>query len=132
MGSFTLPIRSCLIVLASLALVAGIPLPDIWAQAVESHPLVGKWEGIWVNITHPSYRGNYTLTVTKVEQSKVYGRIERVLFTGGTSAHDITGTLEGDKLTYGTSITSTELTVNGKQLRGTSVEHFSIEMTKVK
>jgi len=35
---------------------------------------------------------------------------------------------------YGTASTSTELMVNGKQLRGTSVDGFrlAIEMTKVK
>jgi len=64
--------------------------------------------------------------VTKVEQSKVQGRIERSIFTGGNTAYDIVGTLEGDKLTYGTASTSTELTLNGKQLRGISVDGFRL------
>ena len=134
MGSLLLPVRYCLIVLACLALVAETALPEIWAQAVDSHPLVGKWEGTWVNLSHPNARGDYTLTVTKVEQSKVQGRIERSIFTGGNTAYDIVGTLEGDKLTYGTASTSTELTLNGKQVRGISVDGFrlGIELMKIK
>ena len=130
----TVHFRSLLIVLACLALVTGTALPEIWAQAADSHPLVGKWEGTWVNLSHPNYRGDYTLTVTKVEQSQVQGRIEKSIYTGGNAVYDIVGTLEGDKLTYGTASTSTELTLNGKQLRGTSVDGFrlGIEMMKVK
>ena len=133
-SSLTARSRSLLIVLASLTLVAGIALSQIWAQGVDSQPLVGKWEGTWVNISHPNYRGDYTLTVTKVEQNKVHGRIEKSAFTGGNATYDIVGTLEGDKLTYGTPSTSTELMLNGKQLRGTSVDGFrlAIEMTKIK
>jgi len=130
----TMHVRSLLIVVACLALVTGTALPEIWAQAADSHPLVGKWEGTWVNLSHPNYRGDYTLTVTKVEQSQVQGRIEKSIYTGGNAVYDIVGTLEGDKLTYGTASTSTELTLNGKQLRGTSVDGFrlGIEMMKIK
>ena len=130
----TVHVRSLLIVLACLALVGGIELPEISAQAADSHPLVGKWEGTWVNLSHPNYRGDYTLTVTKVEQSQVQGRIEKSIFTGGNAVYDIVGTLEGDKLTDGTASTSTELTVNGKQLRGTSIDGFrlAVELMKVK
>jgi len=134
MGSFTDPVRRCLIVLACLALVAGTALPEIWAQAVDSDPLVGKWEGTWVNLSHPNARGDYNITITKVEGNKVHGRIEKQGFPSGSATYDIVGTLEGDKLMYGTASTSTELMVNGKQLRGTSVDGFrlAIEMTKVK
>jgi len=134
MGSLPLPVRYCLIVLACLTLVAGTALPGIWAQAADSHLLVGKWEGTWVNLSHPNARGDYTLTVTKVEQGQVQGRIEKSIFTGGNTAYDIVGTLEGDKLTYGTASTSTELTLNGKQLRGISVDGFrlGIELMKIK
>jgi len=134
MGSLPLPVRYCLIVLACLALVAGTALPEIWAQAVDSDPLVGKWEGTWVNLSHPNARGDYNITITKVEGNKVHGRIEKQGFPSGSATYDIVGTLEGDKLMYGTASTSTELMVNGKQLRGTSVDGFrlAIEMTKVK
>jgi len=134
MGSFTAPVRRCLIVLTCLALVAGTALPEIWAQAVDSDPLVGKWEGTWVNLSHPNARGDYNITITKVEGNKVHGRIEKQGFPSGSATYDIVGTLEGDKLMYGTASTSTELMVNGKQLRGTSVDGFrlAIEMTKVK
>ena len=83
MGSFTDPVRRCLIVLACLALVAGTALPEIWAQAVDSDPLVGKWEGTWVNLSHPNARGDYNITITKVEGNKVHGRIEKQGFPSG-------------------------------------------------
>ena len=133
-SSFTARTRSLVIVLASLTLVAGIALSQIWAQGVDSQPLVGKWEGTWVNLSHPNARGDYNITITKVEGNKVHGRIEKQGFPSGSATYDIVGTLEGDKLMYGTASTSTELMVNGKQLRGTSVDGFrlAIEMTKVK
>jgi len=134
MGSLPLPVRYCLIVLACLALVAGTAFPEIWAQAVDSNTLVGKWEGTWVNLSHPNARSDYILTVTKVEGSKVYARVERFAYTGGSATYDVVVTVEGDKLTYGTGSTSTELTLNGKQLRGTSVDGFrlAIELMKTK
>ena len=133
-SSFAARIRSLLIVLASLTLVAGIALSQIWAQGVDSQPLVGKWEGTWVNLSHPQARGDYNITITKVEGNQVHGRIEKQGFPSGTATYDIVGTLEGDRLTYGTPSTSTELMLNGKQLRGTSVDGFrlAIEMTKFK
>jgi hypothetical protein len=67
-------IRSLLIVLACLMLVAGIALPKLWAQTVDPHPLGGKWEGTWLNISHPNVSGAHDVTVTKVEGDKVYGR----------------------------------------------------------
>lgn len=90
--------------------------------------------GTWVNLSHPNYLGDYNMTVTKVEGNKVHGRIEKVAFTGGSSASDFVGTLDRDKLTYGSSSTSTELIINGNQLRGTSIENFrlGIEMTRAK
>jgi hypothetical protein len=56
------------------------------------------------------------------------------MFPNGNQAYDIVGTVEGDKLTYSTASTSTELAINGKQLRGTSIDVFrlAVEMTKVK
>jgi hypothetical protein len=85
MGPFTVPLRSCLIVLACLALVVGTALPEVRAQGVDS-PLVGKWEGNWVNLSHPNACGEYTMTVTKVEGDKVYGHIERLVFDRGALA----------------------------------------------
>ena len=133
-GSFAARSRFLVIVLASLTLVAGIALSQIWAQSVDSQPLVGKWEGTWVNMSHPHARGDYNITITKVEGNIVHGRIEKQGFPSGSATYDIVGTLEGDKLMYGTASTSTELMVNGKQLRGTSVDGFrlAIEMTKIK
>ena len=133
-GSAISRIRSLLIVLACLTLVAGIVPPEPWAQAVDPPPLVGTWEGTWLNMSHPNFGGDYNMTVTRVEGDKVYGRYEKLGATGGRVAADFVGTLEGGKLTYGNSFSSTELTINGKQARGTSVDNFrlAIEMTRIK
>lgn len=78
--------------------------------------------------------GDYTVTVTKVEGNKANGRVGKLGGQGGRVAYDFVGTLEGDKLTYGNSFSSTELTLSGNQLRGTSVDNLrlAIEMTKTK
>lgn len=133
-GSSIVRVRPLLIVLACLALVAGIALPELWAQAVDPQALVGKWEGTWLNMSHPNFGGEYNMTVTKVEGDKVHGRYEKLGATGGRVAADFVGTLEGGKLMYGNSFSSTELTINGKQARGTSVDNFrlAIEMTRTK
>jgi hypothetical protein len=43
-------------------------------------------------------------------------------------------TLEGGRLMYGYSFSSTELTINGKQARGTRIDNIrlAIEMTRTK
>jgi hypothetical protein len=74
------------------------------------------------------------MTVTKVEGNQVHGRTEKLGAVGGRVASDFVGTLEGDKVKYSNSFRSTELTISGKQLRGTSVDSFrlAIVMTKTK
>jgi hypothetical protein len=133
-GSSIARIRSLFIVLTCLTLVAGLAVPELGAQSVDPQALVGKWEGTWLNMSHPNFGGEYNLTVTKVEGDKVHGRYEKLGATGGRVAADFVGTLEGGKLTYGNSFSSTELTINGKQARGTSVDNFrlAIEMTRTK
>jgi len=133
-GSSIVRVRPLLIVLACLTLVAGIALPGLWAQDVDPQALVGKWEGTWLNLSHPNFGGEYNMTVTKVEGDKVHGRYEKLGATGGRVVADFVGTFEGGKLMYGNSFSSTELTINGKQARGTSVDNFrlAIEMTRTK
>src|SRR5215470_19673802 len=84
MGSLPPPVRYCLIVLACLALVAGTALPEIWAQAADSHPLVGKWEGTWVNLSRPNARGDYTLTVTVSSRARSRGELKSLSLQAGT------------------------------------------------
>ena len=133
-SSFTARSRSLLIVLASLTLVAGVALPEIWAQAVDPQSLVGKWEGTWTNISHPSSSGDYNMTVTKADGNQVYGRTERFLTTGERRTADFVGTLEGDQLKFSNSFSSTELAIGGSQIQGYTVDNFrlAIKMTKAK
>jgi len=127
-------IRSLFIGFACMTLVAGMALPELQAQAVDPHPLVGKWEGTWLIMSHPNYGGDYSMTVTKVEGDKAYGRYEKLGGKDGRVAADFVGTVAGDKLTYGNSFSSTELTVSGNQLRGESVDNMrlAIQMTRSK
>jgi hypothetical protein len=114
--------------------VAGKALPKLLAQPVDPHPLVGKWEGTWLNISHLNFSGAYDVTVMKVEGDKVYGRYQRLGAAGGAVGADFVGTLQTDKLRYSSAFSSTELTLSGNQLRGTSVDNFrlAIEMTRSK
>jgi len=134
MDSSSARVRFLLVVLACLTLVAAPAVSDIWAQAVGPHPIVGTWEGTWKIISHPNYGGDYSVTITKVEGNKANGRVEKLGGQGGRVAYDFVGTLEGDRLTYGNSLSSTELILSGNQLRGTSVDNLrlAIEMTRVK
>jgi len=132
--SSTVGIRSCIIAVACLALVAGIALSDTWGQAVDSQSIVGKWEGTWLNISHPNFGGDYNVTVTKIDGNQVYGRYEKLGAAGGRVTSEFIGKLEGGKLTYSNSFSSTELEISGNQLRGTSVDNFrlAIQMTRSK
>lgn len=132
--SSTVGIRSCIIAVACLALVAGIALSDTWGQAVDSQSIVGKWEGTWLNISHPNFGGDYSVTVTKIDGNQVYGRYEKLGAAGGRVTSEFIGKLEDGKLTYSNSFSSTELELSGNQLRGTSVDNFrlAIQMTRSK
>lgn len=133
-GRLTIRIRTCLTVLACLALVVGIALPDVSAQVVDSQALVGNWEGTWFIMSHPNYGGDYNMTITKVEGNKVYGKYEKLGAKEGRVASDFVATLDGANFVYSNSFSSTELTMSGKQLRGTSNDNMrlSVQMTKTK
>jgi len=128
-------VRRGVFTVALMVLVfGGTALPEIWAQAVDPQSLVGKWEGTWTNISHPSSSGDYNMTVIKVDSNQVYGRTERFLTTGERRTSDFVGTLEGDQLKFGNSFSSTELAVGGHQIQGYTVDNFrlAIKMTKAK
>ncbi len=101
--------RGVFTVALMMLVFSGTALPEIWAQAVDPQSLVGKWEGTWTNISHPSSSGDYNMTVMKVDRNQVYGRTERFPTTGERRTSDFVGTLEGEQLKFGNSISSTEL-----------------------
>ena len=90
----------------------------VWAQAaVDPQSLVGEWNGSWVEKHRAIAKGQYSLTIEKVEGNKVHGRGE--IRAGRTSEFKFVGTLEGNRLTFGRD-TKTEFTIEGTQMRGSS------------
>jgi len=119
----------------SLLLCGAMVLDLVGSAAAQMDPksLVGVWEGTWNSrASERQYSGPITVTITKVDDSKVYGKTEStdirgqntppVIWTSGltpTGFHGVgpqgfptTGTLDGDKLLVitqraGVTITST-------------------------
>jgi hypothetical protein len=126
----------CLIGLAGLAVAAAFAPPEALAQTVDPQSLVGAWVGNWSFVSHGNTPGDYTMTVTKVEGNQVFGRIERGTgaYTSRMATYDFVGTLEDNKLVFGGSLSSGEVTIDGTQMRGTALENtrMNISMTKSK
>jgi|SRR5262245_8224036 len=106
------------LVIACLALH---PAQLVSAQsAIDPQSLVGEWSGKWIaaatgggNGGRAGLQGPYVLTITKVEGTRVLATIETRGFSG-----DIRGTLEDNRLIFAGQQFRTELTVDGKEMRG--------------
>ena len=96
--------------------------------AVDPQQLVGIWVGVWTFELPARDRVSapYELTITSVEGAQVVGRT----FSGGTRGRDerttfpegkieLGGKLDGNRLTYGSGITLTELSIDGDRMEGT-------------
>jgi hypothetical protein len=105
----------------------------VWAQAaVDPQSLVGEWTGSWVDKREGKSKGQYSLTIEKVEGNQVHGRGE--VSARRTSEFKFVGTLEGNRLTFGRD-TKTVFTIEGTQMRGSSegpvaARNISINKTK--
>jgi hypothetical protein len=60
--------------------------------------------------------GKYYLTITKVEDGKVYGKAN--VPNRKPPAFDFIGTLEGNRLTFGNEQVQTEMTIVGDRMTG--------------
>jgi hypothetical protein len=110
--------------LVLLILVSGpISIP---AQVSEAQ-LVGEWVGDWKaehgvgpKPTPPrgeQNAGEYRLTILKVEDGKVHGRVRQ---PGSTLPEfDFVGTLNQNVLSYGNERIQTQLTIDGNRMKGT-------------
>jgi hypothetical protein len=128
-----------LIVLAGLAVVTGLGVPQALAQTVDPQSLVGEWVGTWTMGSEAMVKADYNMTVTKVEGNQVHGRVERAGWgRQAPASFDFVGTLEGDKLVLAGPTHPGEFTIYktnyGTQMNGTSLEsiRFNISMTKSK
>ncbi len=102
------------------------PIP---AQGTDAH-LIGEWVGKWVgNLAQgtgispaPTPRGvtnsgDYRLTITNVEDGKVYGRVQHSLLT--VPEVKLVGTLNQNILSFGSERYQTQLTIAGDRMDGT-------------
>ena len=63
------------VTLVLCALVLFLPVP-LAAQAIDPQKLVGVWEGTWALRSDRPASGQLTITISKVENGKVYGKTE--------------------------------------------------------
>jgi hypothetical protein len=95
-----------------------ISAPKVSAQAsLDPQSLIGEWNRSWVDKRQGKNTGPYSITIERIDGTEVYGSGE--LWTPRSFPFKFKGTLEGDRLTFGRD-TKTELTINGKQMTGSS------------
>ncbi len=109
-SSRALCVSACVLLLASLA-------SPVWPQSSpDPQALVGEWWGSWKARAQKG-RGDYALTVERVEGERVYGRAKA---TGPWKADfEFTGRFEGKRLTFGREDAATELVIDGRRMFGT-------------
>lgn len=103
------------IVLAWLLVLGGSP---VFAQtAADPETLIGEWSGLATQISPrgAGSRGGYTLSIERVEGTKVYGWTST---PGGGHTTSFVGTLRGNTLTFYTGRFATNLTVAGTRMYG--------------
>jgi hypothetical protein len=101
--------------IASCLLVASFASP-VWSQSSpDPQSLVGDWWGSW-RARAQKGRGDYALTIERVEGEQVYGRAKT---TGPWKADfEFTGRIEGKKLKFGREDAATELVIDGNRMFG--------------
>jgi hypothetical protein len=110
-GRLAMPFIASLVAVAALAVSA-------WSQApLDPQSLVGDWSGSWTNKTLSGANGRYHLTIEQVRGNKVYGNV--VISGQRTVQYKIDGTLDGNRLTFGTQ-NPTQFLIEGKQMRGSA------------
>lgn len=121
----TVALTSTLVLLILLAFrPSSIP-----AQVSDAH-LIGEWVGKWTGAlyqatgapTAPTPRGvqnsgDYRLTITNVEDGKVYGRVQHSLLS--VPELKVVGTLKQNILSFGSERYQTQLTIAGDRMDGT-------------
>jgi hypothetical protein len=117
-----------LVVAAGLGSSLVLGPTSIWSQTIDSQSLVGAWEGTWPpRVGEAGVGGQYYLTIDRVDGNKVYGSGH---VTGRRTADfKFVGTLDGNRLTYGTA-TRTELElVTPTRMQGNATGNFNSAIT---
>ena len=117
--------------LLTLVALVSIASPLAAQEAVDPKSLIGEWQGRWRNLATagPAYgaTGQYELKITSAGD-KVVGRYFSNI-GGRDSEGPFTGTLQGNKLTFGRA----EFTVSDNKMQGTwrtDSNRWAIELMK--
>lgn len=79
--------------------------------------LVGQWVGTWTETGARGLSGSYHMTIEKVEGNQVRGNAEMAGRRVPVPPFRVSGTLSGNRLTYGRRV-KTELTIEGNRMTG--------------
>lgn len=102
----------------ALALSAGLN-SMVEAQTLDPQSLLGEWQGSWSGSNAPGRGGQYNMSIRTVEGNRVRGRVERSNVAAGiTPDFNFIGTVTGNVLKFQGGPTTTELTIDGDQMRG--------------
>jgi len=97
--------------------------------------LVGDWSGEWRSKTGSSSNyGPYSLTIEKVQGNKVSGHVQARSDRGNVD-YKFLGALDGNQLTWTAGNATTNLTVGGTTMTGTTTggrTNSDISLTKKK
>jgi hypothetical protein len=102
----------------SIVLALGVIPGQVIGETIDPQSLIGEWVGVWQN-TGPdaaTYRGQYILTIKRVEGTKVFCHISSTSSRGSSQGEPV-ATLAGNRLSWGGKF-PTEFTVSGTEMRG--------------
>jgi hypothetical protein len=109
-------VRLASVILAGVVAIIGLA-GGARAQEIDPKYLLGEWQGQWVLASQRGLSGPFFMTIKKVEDGKVFGRVERPGARVTPADFDFVGTLAGNVLSFGSAARS-EFIVDGKQMRG--------------
>ena len=102
--------------------IAGLVVSAWPQETIDPQSLVGEWTGSWTNQQFSGRgdlgKGDYILTIERVEGNQVYGR-GKIRGPKGTNEFDVVGTLDGNQLRYGKQPV-TKLLIRKGEMTGTS------------
>jgi Tfp pilus assembly protein FimT len=107
--------RLALLCIASAVVVAALAVSARSQAPLDAQSLIGDWNGSWTNKKAQGVNGQYQLKIEQVNGNKVYGQV--VISWRDTVRYKLVGTLDGNRLTFGTE-NPTELLIEGNQIKG--------------
>jgi hypothetical protein len=138
--------RTAVALISALAFSVVVLRPASLPAEVSDAHLIGEWIGTWTSGLYqgtglgaqPTPRGirnngDYRLTISKVADGKVYGRVQQPGLP--LPEFDFVGTLDQNVISYGNERMQTQLTVDGDHMTGTRLGgptawHLSLQKKK--